>query len=230
MLTHVIIVGAAILVGGCGSIQIASGGLVIDQVGQRPDLNDESVATIGNPIFEQYQYKSKVGNRLLEGIDIRFKMGRIVASAGEFVVPAYVEGAPAYCTESRAYYDYLVGPLTTACFKDENGDGTFEMALARPGGVVYESRLDHPIPYAKSEVILNNTDGFKREIIYEGYSNKTLRLYYREFIGDMVRPIYAQEATYEITSFPLDITFKSLLLEISSAGNNGIAYKVKRGF
>ncbi|MFT5644441.1 MAG: hypothetical protein ACI83P_001997 [Janthinobacterium sp.] len=62
------------------------------------------------------------------------------------------------------------------------------------------------------------------------FSGNILRLSFREYINDMARPSYFQDVTYDIPSFPTEITFKTVKLQVLSAGNNGIRYKILSGF
>jgi hypothetical protein len=101
---------------------------------------------------------------------------------------------------------------------------------AKPGMIWFEETIPNPIPYAKSELITPKADSFKYEILYQGISKGTLRLSYREYINDMARPSFFQDVSYDIASYPTEITFKTVRVEVLGADNSGIRYRVLSGF
>jgi len=66
--------------------------------------------------------------------------------------------------------------------------------------------------------------------MYEGVSNKSLRLAYREYINDLARPAFFQSVNYDIASLPETIAFRSVRVEVISANNEAIEYRVLSGF
>jgi hypothetical protein len=63
------------------------------------------------------------------------------------------------------------------------------------------------------------------EIIYSGKSDKFLQLIYREYTSDnLIRPAFAQNLTYEADA--KTIRFKNLLMELISATNETITFKM----
>jgi hypothetical protein len=66
---------------------------------------------------------------------------------------------------------------------------------------------------------------FEREIIYTGSSQSTLTLLYREFVDNRARPAFAQELKYDLQR-DRTIGFQGARIEIISAGNTGITYRV----
>jgi hypothetical protein len=181
-------------------------------------------------MFSQYRYWSKTGHRLLSPLSIGLTLGRIHTEVGDFVVPAEAEGSTAYCTEKPAYIDPIVGPFKTACFLDKGGAGAFDLVKAAPGMVWFEKKLELPIRYEQGELQVPRPDSKKYEILYQGISAKTLRLAYREYVNDFARPAFFQDVSYEITQFPVDITFRTVRISVLSADNSGIRYKVLSGF
>ena len=58
-----------------------------------------------------------------------------------------------------------------------------------------------------------------------------LRLLYREFVNNLVRPVFDQELTYDLEGGgPLSVAVKSARFEVLEAGNAGIRYRVLHGF
>jgi len=215
---------------GCASVSVTQPSQLTEKVGQLPELNAPATVTVGSTMFSQYRYWSKTGYRLLAPVSVGLALGSIRTDAGDFVVPATAEGAPAYCTEKPAYIDPMVGPLKTACFLDKAGSGSFDIVKAAPGLVWFEKKLEAPIRYEQSELQVPRPDSKKFELLYQGVSAKTVRLSYREYMNDFARPAFFQDVSYEISEFPAEVTFRTVRISVLSADNSGIRYKVLSGF
>ncbi len=90
--------------------------------------------------------------------------------------------------------------------------------------------LPAPVRFEKADVVVPGTGSFKYELLYQGLSNKSLRLSYREYSNDMARPAFFQDVSYDVVSFPTTIAFKNVKIEVLDAGNNGLTYKVLSPF
>lgn len=203
---------------------------IAEKVGRVPELKETASVPVGGTVYSQFRYWSKVGYRLSDPVNVGFMLGRVSSSSGDFVAKAMANGKPAFCTEKLAYFDPLMGPRSTACFLDSTQSGYFSGVLAAPNMVWLEKDLPSRIRYESSEQIIPRSDAFRYEILFQGLSNRTLRFAYREFTGDFARPAFFQDVTYELTSLPMQVAFRSVQFEILEAGNNGIKYRVLSGF
>jgi len=70
---------------------------------------------------------------------------------------------------------------------------------------------------------------FKQELIYNGRLGDGLKFIYREFSGDMARPAFTQDIQYDLKTSNI-IGFKNVKLEVISATNTVIKYKVISNF
>jgi len=221
---------AVILLSGCVTTQIIETPTVTEKIGKTPELNRISSASVGSVIFSQFRYWSKTGYRLEEPVSIGLALGQISSASGDFLVRTIIGGKPAFCTERKAYVDPFAGPIKSACYLDLVNSGRFTHVTAAPGAVWFEKALPVPIRYSSSEITVARPDAVRYELTYLGSSNKSLRLAYREFIGDLARPAFAQDVTYDIDQFPLLVTFRKVRIEILDAGNAGLKYQVLSDF
>lgn len=215
---------------GCATHQVTQSPAVEERVGRVPDLNTVSTTVVGGTVLSQFRYWSKTGTRLTQPVSIGLGLGRVSVAAGEFVLPSIADGKPAFCTERLAYSDLLTGPLKVACFLDSNGSGMFSHVTAAPGAVWFQKALEPPVPYAASEQIIPRSDAFRYELLLQGVSNRTLRLAFREFLNDMARPAFFQDATYDIDKLPMVVSFRSVRIEVLEADNSGLKYRILSGF
>jgi hypothetical protein len=221
---------AALILGGCASIQITERNVVTEKVGQSPPIGTQASTPVGGAVFSQFRYWSKIGYRLDAPVNSPFMLGRVAAMEGDSLVKAVVDGKTAFCTVRRTYVDPVVGPHRTTCFIDAVGTGTFTKIAAAPGVVWLEKDLASPVGYSKSEQISPRSDSFKYELLYQGVSGTTIRLSYREFLDDLARPAYFQDVSYDIGTLPVTLTFKTVKLEVLSADDNALTYRVLSGF
>lgn len=221
---------ATLILAGCASIQITERNVATEKVGESPPIGSQASTPVGGTVFSQFRYWSKIGYRLDAPVNSSFMLGQVAAAQGDSLVRAVVDGKTAFCTERRTYFDPVVGPHRTTCFIDPVGSGTFTKMTAAPGVVWLEKDLPSPVGYSKSEQIFPRSDSFKYELLYQGVSGKTIRLSYREFLDDLARPAYFQDVSYDIGTLPVTLTFRTVKLEVFSADNNALSYRVLSGF
>tara|TARA_B110000438_G_C15813056_1_gene650622 strand:- start:406 stop:1182 length:777 start_codon:yes stop_codon:yes gene_type:complete len=93
---------------------------------------------------------------------------------------------------------------------------------AMPGTISKDS-IERTIKTVVSEA------SFKQELIYNGRLGDGLKFIYREFSGDMARPAFTQDIQYDLKTSNI-IGFKNVKLEVISATNTVIKYKVISNF
>jgi len=68
---------------------------------------------------------------------------------------------------------------------------------------------------------------FTVELLYMGLLNNNIKLVYREFVGDMIRPAFTQEVFYPFSQGSI-IRFKKYKIKILKANNQLIKYKIMK--
>jgi hypothetical protein len=217
-------------ISGCATVTVTGNSQISEQVGRIPEHNTDARAPVGGTVYSQYRYWSKTGYRLEDPAAFRVLVVPVKVEVGEFIVPADAGGEPAYCTERNAYVDPLSGTGSKVCFITPIGRSSFNKAKVAPGMVWLSYDLPTPIRFSKSELVVPRIDALKSELLYQGYSNKTIKLSYREYAGDFARPAFFQDVSYDITEFPTTVTFKTVKLNLLGADNNGLRYQVLSGF
>ena len=81
----------------------------------------------------------------------------------------------------------------------------------------------------KTTKTVRSEASFKQELIYNGRLGDGLKFIYREFSGDMARPAFTQDIQYDLNTSNI-IGFKNVKLEVISATNTLIKYKVISNF
>ena len=196
-------------------------------VGAMPEMNRFSAADVGSAIYAEFDYIKQSGARLIQGYDSGYFLGRVLVPAREFLE---VRGDQ-FCTTTRAYRDPLVGPYDIVCLKDRDKDGQFD-AIRVPNILLGKWRdLAQPLPYRTSNLV-DEATGIKLELIYQGRAGDVIKVTYREYVDNLVRPAFQQEVQYTLknNSEPTEISFKGARITVFEASNNQIVYKVTRGF
>jgi len=98
---------------------------------------------------------------------------------------------------------------------------------APTGGIMTSSEEGR---YGALEIDDVKERGIRRDLLYAGKSGSTIRISYREFAfykgSTLARPGYSRELTYDLSESAV-ITFDDLKIEVLSATNNEIIFKVK---
>ena len=79
------------------------------------------------------------------------------------------------------------------------------------------------------KIVDRRQPNFRQELIYGGYLGNFIKLTYREFSGDLIRPGFTQEAQYDISTNSI-VGFKGVRIQIIEATNTRLRYKVLKSF
>jgi hypothetical protein len=82
-----------------------------------------------------------------------------------------------------------------------------------------------PVAYSKDIHSEEEDADFRIELLYMGKTKDTIRLAYREFIEDKIRPAFSQEVSYDYTG-PTEVSYKNFELEVIEATGSKIVYRV----
>ena len=83
--------------------------------------------------------------------------------------------------------------------------------------------------YEEINIVNVNSPSYLQEFIYNGRVGDAVKFVYREFSGDYLRPAFTQEVQYDLATSN-EIGFKSLRMEVISASNTEIIYKLISNF
>jgi hypothetical protein len=79
----------------------------------------------------------------------------------------------------------------------------------------------------RKSFVSQDDHSFVSELLYQGIDGDTLKITYREFIGNLVRPAFFQNLTYNLNKDkPTIINYKSIKIKVYEATNNYIKYEV----
>ena len=204
--------------GGCATIEKAP---TQYREGSTPEIGVRSAATVGEPMVTKYHYLADEVAILLKASESDFMFGRPSVPANTRLVKTYSSKGEIYCPIMRG------SPVP--CFKDDSGDGKFDYAynLGAFSVVAPIGEID-PLPFTITEATIQ--DGFKYELVYQGIDDDTVRIAYREYNENLVRPAFHQDLTYTLDEDDTQVSFKSVRLVIHSASNNNVEYTVTSGF
>lgn len=82
---------------------------------------------------------------------------------------------------------------------------------------------------AVTEKVSINQASYVQELLYNGRSGDILKFIYREFAGNLMRPAFTQDVQYDLSK-STEIGFKSARIEVFSATNTDIKYKLLNNF
>ncbi len=83
-----------------------------------------------------------------------------------------------------------------------------------------------PNRFLKKEDRVYLKGSFKQELIYNGKSQNTIKLSYREFKDDFARPAFTQELSYDLSEGKI-IGFRGMKIEVLEATNSVIKFIVR---
>lgn len=203
----------------------------------RPPLDTEVVAEVGETMIEEGYVYTRPAIRILEPVvhqgvskgrfTLRIPSGILVASgtAGPGPVPGtyYQAEEP---LQFRAVGDFQVR------------GGVFVPDSEEAPPEIYWHATDTGLPLVDPNLELRferithedwRSDSFRRQLVYNGRSGPTIKLLYREFSEERIRPAFTQEVTYDLDQGET-IGFKGSRFQVFEASNTTIRYSVLSQF
>lgn len=202
------------------------------RVGEEPALLSQVERSVGDVIYATFNYEKVLAARLTEPVMIDVMAARAAIPAGSTLDAFSDGGVSAYCTKDLALNVTLSGPYSRVCLADSDRNGRFDSwkAPEGPPARMMWAKLKSEAAFSTEDSASAVTEGFRHELLYQGLSGNVIKLLYREFVNDLVRPAFQQELSYTLeTSGPTEVSFRGTRLRIYSATNNAIRYEVLAG-
>jgi hypothetical protein len=196
-------------------------------VGEEPTAGEPVERRVGDVIYTKFDYQTTEARRLPSGYARGHLLGQIHVPPGAALASRPKrDGGLEYCTVEPTYSG--PGGPSIVCFSGPSGLSYFTHVRVPPLKYGAWTTLDSHLAFETADVMLG--EGFKMELLYQGVADAVLRLAYREFVENLARPAFHQDLTYTLSAEgPTQIHFRTLVLEVLSADNSGIRYRVKHG-
>lgn len=192
-----------------------------------PEIGEMRTAETGEPMLVSSQYEVRSGTESLEEEIVI--SGTTSRAPFTLVIPA---GAAVNSDAVGSFvttYQFTGRGIAPTMVHFENSG---ETTVARISWGWLKER--HPVTsgvvkIARRECVSRPEGALRRQISFTGVSRGVVSLEYREFAGDLARPAFTQSATYDLSEGKT-IGFRGARLEIETADNTGITYRVLRAF
>jgi hypothetical protein len=180
----------------------------------RPEIGSIQTKEVGEALFEMITARTYDGIVFPPGTRVEDAVSFTVEPTGPFVLTSRPGASDEnYCGPAIAVHNVW-------------GD----LNLPIPEYCLSGSRLrQRGTPFTRQAVTKVEADNFQRQLLYEGKVGNELRLSYREFRGDLARPAFSQELTFDLGSGSI-VGVKGARLEVLEVNNLGIRYRVLQPF
>lgn len=208
----------AILVAGCASFSIQPN--YFQSVGET-DAGTVLRAYVGDILYTKYDYESRDFVRLT--FENSCGMGCTLLATDTMFLAATVNGKYGACGLAQTKQG-MMGLMfaTNLCVIDEDRNQVFEAWTTS----ATSGRLKIQVPYEFQTA--DAVRGKKKELIYQGKQENTLRFRYREYINDIVRPAFDQTVEYNLDKDSM-VTFRGMRILVEKADNQEISYTIVSG-
>ena len=196
--------GSIACLAGCASVDTAA---VVQRI-VRPEVGQVTTREVGSPLFEVIVARTLPGVRIAAGSRIRTAPGAIIEPQGPFVAMGSIFCGPA--DQVADLGGVIRHPLAMTCLTEKQ-------------------LQDQHVSYTLADVTRTDPANLQQELLYEGKIGKELKLSYREFHGDLARPAFTQDLTFDLADGDV-VGAKGARIEVLKASNVEIEYKVLQPF
>ncbi|MEO6196161.1 MAG: hypothetical protein ABIS20_24330 [Thermoanaerobaculia bacterium] len=229
----IVAIGVAAIVG-CATVPTTPA--ATPHVGESPVVSNTVQRSVGETIYERYNYSQLSGARLTSAGKFDELAIHWTVQAGDFL-PAFSDSTGSfYCTADSILHIPMSTDRVRVCLVDRNGDGKFDQWTAPEGPSGARIRtwiaLNPPLSFtlAQGDAMSGVGHGYRYELLYEGISGNVVAILYREYVNDLARPAFQQDLHYTLeASGPTEVSFRGARIRIYSADNNALKYELLSG-
>lgn len=214
----------------CTTIQVREPISVEPVTGLEPVVGAISSVPVGAPILSQYKLWKKTGVKLNERFIGSIGGAPADVSTTDYLFRAVADSQNAYCTEKLAVRNLFGVAIKPVCFGGIDSEGKVTKAMFPADAVWWSKDLTHPIGVSKMEENIPRPGSFRNELVFLGSAGKVIRLLYREYSGDLIRPAFSQDVSYDVASLPMEISFRSARFQVIELPGSSITYRVISSF
>lgn len=177
----------------------------------RPTIGETTTREVGEPMFEMELVARTPGIRVGRGVPVPGPLGgKVIFEVDE--IPAVNTGRnPTYCGPGE------LRPVLSFPVRDDSICVT--AAQLAKGGAVYPQVM----------ITTVSPTNLRQQLLYQGRSGSTVRVSYREFLGDLSRPAFTQDLTFDLSTDPI-IGVKGSRAEILEATNTQVTFRLIQPF
>jgi len=183
----------------------------------RPEVGIVVVASIGDPLLEK-------------GMIVEDKVLEVYKTMGGalYTIPALKYPQVGY-DEKHDFYSAQgviksgISDPISALSLEKASDKELCVVTTFGGTACYQG------DYKRATRISERGTSFQQTLLYSGRVGDKLKISYREFSNNLARPAFNNEVEYDFSTSKT-IAYKGASLEVISADNNSITYKVIRNF
>ena len=209
----------------CTTVQVLEPPRIVEAIGTEPKIGSTNTTQVGSTMFSQYRLWRKTGIRIPNGYSGSVGGAPVQVTPADYLVRATADSQPAYCTERLTMRNLLGVPTKPTCFAGMTPESSFTKVMVPADAVWWIKQLPEPLRFEQVEEDIPRPESVRRELVYLGSAGKIIRLAYREYLGDLARPAFTQEVTYDVADLPMQVSFRNARFEVLTIGGSAITYR-----
>lgn len=194
-----------------------------------PKLNIITTAEIGENLYEKtgfISYRAEIINSEEVNVGSNFDVAGLLFGGLDQYFSSNSENGLNYNILKWKEYDVICNK-ELKCLVDTNFNNSFTHVTNLPDGKL--EKLPNTTVYKRIPIF--NENSFKYIALYQGKNGNSIKISFREFKDDLIRPAFTQDIDYELEKDGTAIIgFKGLRIEVLKATNLNITYKVIRDY
>jgi len=228
---HIISSAAVFLsLSACTTIQVSESVNIEPVAGVEPAVGEISSTPVGGVMFSQFKLWKKTGVKLNERFIGSVGGAPVDVGTSDYLFKAVADSKDAYCTEKLTAKNLFGVSIKNTCFSGFNARGEVTKVMVPADAVWWSKDLPNPIGLSKLEENIPRPGAFRNELVFLGSAGKVIRILYREYTGDFIRPAFSQDVSYDAASLPVEISFRGAKFQVIELPGSSIKYRVLSSF
>ncbi len=196
-----------------------------------PKENQKTYVVSGGIAHLKTAYKSGYRFKLKAPITKSVQMGLATVSIGsdEYLQPSILDDREHHCATGNAYRDLIGFGSKRVCFLEE--DGKFTALRYAPGAYWFKVDLNPPLETTKTEIVTEILNSYaKKELVYNGSTEKTLMFIEKEYSKDLEKPSKIKPVNVKIEGNSTNIEISGAKINVLEYTSNSMTYFIEKSF
>lgn len=232
MIRKITLISFTVILSGCVAVPKKEGiGSISEKHLSFPKNNQKTYVVAGGLVHLKTAYKSgyrfKLKNHFSKSVQLG--MANINVGINQDLRPSILDEQEHHCATVDSYRDLMGFNKKDVCFLEENGK--FVTLRYAPGSYWFKSELIPPLETIKTEIVTESFNSYtKKELIYNGSTNKTLMFIEKEYGNDLQKPLKMRPVNVRLEENSEIIEISGSKIKVFEYNANSMTFAIEKSF
>lgn len=232
MINKIALISFAVILSGCVAAPQKEVAANVSEKNLSFPKNDEKTYVVNGGLVHlktayESGYRFRVKNYFTKSVQLG--LATINVGTDQDLQPSIIENEPYHCTTTNSYREIGGSTNKNVCFLEKHGK--FIALQYAPTMFWHKHELNPPLETVRTEVVTDFSNLYtKKELIYNGSTNKTLMFLEKEYGNDLQKPFKMRPVNVKIEGNSEIIEISGAKIKVFEYNANSMTFAIEKPF